>query len=287
MTAEPAIDQAWPKSRWLGKLDLEFKRAENRTVLSGRRHFGPLRVQKPLYPEGPAVCHVVVVHPPGGVADKDDLRIRLALQPGAHAVLTTPGATKWYKASEGSTFRVEVESLAGAILEWLPNENIYFCGTSAQTDLRIRLADGATALGWDINVLGRTASGESWSSGQIQQHIEIVRDDGIPFWAERSSLPADSSIRLSRQGLAEYPVFGTFWCAGGDRESATIENLAIDLPFDSNLRAGVSRLPNNLLLIRAVGHRIEPLRSLLIHCWSRIRPMAIHRNAQPLRLWST
>ena len=98
-------DEASGRERWQGKLDLRFAKAANRTVLRTRRHFGSLRVQKPLYPEGPEICHVVVIHPPGGLADRDDLSICLTLEQGAHSLITTPGATRWYKAKEGSTVR--------------------------------------------------------------------------------------------------------------------------------------------------------------------------------------
>ena len=280
-------DEAGKKERWQGKLDLRFTKAENRTIISGRRHLGPLRIQKPLYPEGPEICHVVVVHPPGGVADGDDLSIHLRLEAGAQSLITTPGATKWYKAKEGSTFQVEIELGAGAILEWLPNENIYFSNASARTTFRIRLADGAAALGWDINMLGRIAAGESWQAGVLRAATEFVREDGSLIWSERTSLQAGSDLRRAHQGLAGYPVFGTLWCAGGKCEPETIEKLAATLPFSLGLRAGISLLPNDVLLVRAVGNQIEPLKSLMIDCWSRIRPMVLGRDAQALRLWST
>jgi urease accessory protein len=279
--------EAGKKERWQGKLDLRFSKTENRTILSGRRHLGPLRVQKPLYPEGPEICHVVVVHPPGGVADGDDLSIRLTLDAGAHSLITTPGATKWYKASEGSTSQVEIDLGARAILEWLPNENIYFSGASAGTSFRIRLAEGATALGWDINMLGRIASGEAWQTGMLRAATEFVRDDGSLIWSERTSLPASSGLRHAHQGLAGYRVFGTLWCAGTKCDPETTETLAARLPFSVALRAGISLLPNDVLLVRAVGNQIEPLKSLMIDCWSRIRPIVLGRDAQALRLWST
>src|SRR5260221_1968767 len=183
-------DEAGGRKRWQGKLDLRFAKMANRTILRSRRHFGPLRVQKPLSPEGPEICHVVVIHPPGGLADRDDLSIALTLEPGAHSVITTPGATKWYKAKQGSTLRITIVLLAGAILEWLPNENIYFANASARTTLRIELAEGAIAYGWDINMLGRVAAGESWGRGVLRASPQFRSDCGPVLWVGRAPLHA-------------------------------------------------------------------------------------------------
>jgi urease accessory protein len=281
------VDAASGRERWQGKLDLRFAKAANRTVLYKRGHFGPLRVQKPLYPEGPEICHVVVIHPPGGLANGDDLSICLTLEQGAHSVITTPGATRWYKAKDGSTLQVTIALRAGAVLEWLPNESIYFASAFARTTLRIELAEGAIACGWDINMLGRIASEESWDSGVLRSAIDFVRDDGSPIWSERTLLRAESGLIHSYQGLSGYPIFGTLWCVGAGNQLSIAETLAVALPFTPELRAGISLLPGDVLLLRAIGRQIEPVKSLMIDCWSRIRPTLIGRNAQALRLWST
>ena len=160
ITAVPAC-----ASGWQAMLDLRFgHRAGQGSVLSHARHSGPLRVQKPLHPEGPGICHAVLLHPPGGVAGGDQLQIDVTVEPGAHALLTTPGATRWYK-SQGrpAAQRVRLRVEEGAILEWLPQENMLFAGADATMALDLDLAPGARAIGWDAVVLGRYGAGEHWN----------------------------------------------------------------------------------------------------------------------------
>ena len=86
-------------SSWKARLSLGFACLDGRTVLSERDHDGPLVVQKLLYPEGGAVCHAIVVHPPGGIAGDDELTLQARTGEGAAALLTTPGAAKWYRSA--------------------------------------------------------------------------------------------------------------------------------------------------------------------------------------------
>jgi len=123
---------------WKARLRLGFERRDGRTVLAAREHDGPLVVQKALYPEGDAVCHAIVVHPPAGIAGGDELELNARSTEGAHALLTTPGAGKWYRSAgpwASQTLRFEV---AGA-LEWLPQESIVFDGALAQLETEVRL----------------------------------------------------------------------------------------------------------------------------------------------------
>src|SRR6478735_7509296 len=87
---------------WRATLTLGFERRAERTVLARREHDGPLVVQKSLHPEGPGTCHAIVVHPPSGLVGGDELELRVGVGRDAHALLTTPGAGRFYR-SAGAT----------------------------------------------------------------------------------------------------------------------------------------------------------------------------------------
>src|SRR3989344_500526 len=108
---------------WKARLALGFESRDGRTVLAERRHDGPLVVQKALYPEGDAVCHAIVVHPPAGIAGGDELELKVRSARGAHALLTTPGAGKWYR-SAGPRAEQKLRFDVSGALEWLPQETI-------------------------------------------------------------------------------------------------------------------------------------------------------------------
>ena len=83
---------------WEARLSLAFEWRHSRTVLAGKQHLGPLVVQKPFYPEN-EVCHVYIIHPPGGVVGGDILAIDITGHSRSHALITTPAANKFYRSS--------------------------------------------------------------------------------------------------------------------------------------------------------------------------------------------
>ena len=97
-------------------------------------------MQKALYPKGDAVCHSIVVHPPGGIAGGDALQLELRLRESAAALLTTPGAGKWYRSSGPKAGLAQQFDIGrGAVLEWLPQPAIVFDAARAETRTEVRL----------------------------------------------------------------------------------------------------------------------------------------------------
>jgi len=260
---------------WKAELRLGFERRAGRTVLAERRHDGPLVVQKALYPEGDAVCHAIVVHPPAGIAGGDELELIARAGTGAHALLTTPGAGKWYR-SGGPWAQQKLRFEVAGALEWLPQETIVFDGARARLETEVRLHAQARYLGWEILCLGRTGSGETFGRGEIRLDTKLYRD-GKLLWLERGRIEGGGALLDSPAGLQGLPVCGTLVASGAAFDLAAcraIEGLA------------VTQLPG-VLLARYLGDSSEQAKRLFAQLWSVLRPALFGREAQPPRIWST
>lgn len=176
LLADPLI------TSWQASLDLGFERREGSTILARRQHHGPLRIQKPLYPEGRDICHAIVLHPPAGIAGGDQLRIGVDVEAAAHALLTTPGAGKWYRsAGPWAEQVVSIKVGAGGTAEWLPQESILFSGAEARMKTVVELAEGARYVGVETICFGRRASGERFDRGSVRLATDIHLA-GQPIW---------------------------------------------------------------------------------------------------------
>lgn len=270
---------------WHAAIALGFVRRDDATLLERRAHRGPLRIQKPLYPEGAAVCHAIVLHPPGGIAGGDVLEISLDADPRAHAVLTTPGAAKWYRAAERrASQHVTIGVSSGAIVEWLPQPAIFFDGVDADVTTRVTLARDALYLGWDAICLGRIASGERFTRGRIALRTAIERD-GRPLWHERSILEGGSSWLATRAGFAGRPVLGTLVVAGRPiaREIVAACRGAC---MQDGIMTGVTATPD-VLVARCLLPDTERATMTFLAWWRVLRPALVGREAVPLRIWNT
>jgi urease accessory protein len=254
--------------------------------MTERRHTGPLQVQKPLYPEGRTVCHTVILHPPGGMAEGDAVKINVIQGPDSKTVLTSPAAAKWYKSTKNfASQEVRIRLGERAQLDWLPPENILFGHARADFRFRLELGEEASAIGWETFVFGRRAMGETWDAGALRINSQFIDTSGL-LWAEKANLAGGCGMRTATQGLAGFPITGTLWAAGSNCSHTLAETLSSSLPFTNTMRAGVTCLNRGILVVRAAAQKMEPLRELMISCWSFLRPAIHGRDSQPLRLWS-
>ena len=273
------------EAAWQARLALEYTLQGGRTTLSGREHSGPLLVQKALYPEGDAVCHSIIVHPPGGIAGGDALKLEVRLREGTAALLTTPGAGKWYKSmGPKASLAQHFDVGRGAMLEWLPQPAIVFDAARAETRCEVQLHEDALYMGWDMTCMGRTASGERFNSGELRQRTEVWQQ-GRRLWCEYARLAGGDPMLASKAGLAACTVSATLIAAGKDIQKDLLERCRSVAP-EAGEHAGITVLPR-VLLARYLGHSSEAAMQHFIALWALLRPALCGRSAVPPRIWAT
>jgi urease accessory protein len=247
------------ETSWRARLALEFALQGKKTVLARRASDGPLVVQKPFYPEGPERCHAIIVHPPGGIAGGDELFVDVKSERKAEALLTTPGAAKWYR-SAGAWAKQTLQFDVVGSLEWLPRETIVFDGALADLRCNIALKEGARYIGWEVVCLGRFARGRMRTETRITQR-------GRMLFVEKGEIEGGGRLMRSPAGLGGRTVFGTFIATSSEKTS--IEGLAI------------THLPG-LLIARYLGDSSEDALRAFTRLWKVLRPSAV----EP-RIWAT
>ncbi|UJP04438.1 MAG: urease accessory protein UreD [Nitrosomonas sp.] len=270
------------------RLALKFAAMDATTRLVERDHFGPLLVQKPLYPEGREVCHAVIIHPPGGVVGGDQLEIAINADEAAKVQITTPGAAKWYKAN-GHTSQQKISIRIGkrAALEWVPQETIFYNHANVAIDHQVTLEDDAVYVGCEILCFGRTAFGETFANGQIKQRTSIQRNGKI-IWLEQIRLRGEDAAMNGPLALSGKTVCATLLLAG-----KTIPQSLLALVREEAEKCasgygqvGISQL-KSIIVARYLGNSSEVARHVMLHVWGLLRPELLGCAAIVPRMWCT
>ena len=277
-----------PQAPLRARLSLGFAREEGATRLVDRQHFGPLLVQKPFYPEDREICQVVIIHPPGGVVGGDELEISARVGASASVQITTPGAAKWYKANgHVSRQAVTLDVGANGVIEWVPQETIFFNNVHVELDHHVVLEKEASYIGCEILCFGRTASGESFTSGQVRQRTRIFRT-GKLIWFDQLRLSGDSSAMKNPLMLAGNTVCATL-IAVGKGVPATVLEAAREGAGDITKgvgHLGISQM-KSVITARYLGNSSETARRIMLHVWGVLRPGMLGREAMVPRMWNT
>jgi urease accessory protein len=278
------------QSGWLANLDLEIDNVGGVSRITRRRHLGPLLVQRAFYPEdAPAIapmaepCHVYLVHPPGGIASGDDLRLDVEVAAGAHALLTTPAAGKFYRrGTAGASRLVQSLNVDRAALEWLPQENIFYPDAAAELSTLVHVTGGSSFLGWEIACFGLPASGGTLESGSIRQGFELWLD-GRPLFLDRVTIQA-ASLSAS-WGLAGHSTLGTW--VGFPAHPRDLETARAIVDATCGDSTAACTLVDGALVCRGLGGRADRLKRVFVELWKGLRPSLIGREAVPPRVWAT
>tara|TARA_R110001592_G_scaffold357416_1_gene660460 strand:- start:12385 stop:13233 length:849 start_codon:yes stop_codon:yes gene_type:complete len=272
---------------WEALLELKYGMRASTTRLISKRQLGPLTLQRAFYPEGDT-CHSYILHPPGGVVGGDSLQIDITAESGTHSLLTTPGATKFYRSHAQASARVSqnIAIASGAAVEWLPQQNIFFPGANVELSTNINIAADGNYMGWEINCLGRPANGETFSSGRMRSTTSVSIGGELRL-VERLAICSEQALTASTgmRGLAMQGSFVAAPCNSADKDSmAQIlqESTGRDYPHPIGLT-----LVDEVLVIRALGEQTEPLLQLFTLLWTELRLQKLNKPSCIPRIWAT
>ncbi len=273
---------------WRAELSLDYLNENHRSV-ARYVHKGPLRILKSLYPEGDAVCHNVLVHPPGGLVGGDTLDMTVTVGSGAYGLVTTPGATRFYKSDAGlATQQLKARVEDGARLEWLPLEAIAYNQCDALNRAVFDLSPSGEMMAWDITALGLPAAGMPFVQGTFRQHLEIKG-----AWLERGTLRAsDTRLINSPLGLAGHKCMATLvFASGSAMASARLERGLASArerveAHGLRLQAGVTSPHPQIMVARVLAPVTEHAIQLLKHIWAVWRHDMWQLGSTPPRLWN-
>ena len=273
---------------WHARLQLDYTLEGTRTV-ARHGHNGPLRILQSLYPEGDAVCHNVLVHPPGGLVGGDTLDISATVGPGAHGLVTTPGATRFYRSTgERALQRTHLTLAEDARLEWLPLEALCYNACNAENHLTLNLAPGAECMGWDVTALGLPHAGQPFETGRFVQHIEAPGR-----WLERGVIDAaDHRLLESPLGLAGQRCMASLFFVVGTPLERARRDTALDAAravMDAHAlkaTAGATSPNGQVVVVRALAPQVEPAMQLLQQVRAAWRAALWQLDAEPPRIWA-
>lgn len=277
-----------PVRQWLGKLDLALTLRAEKSALTHVAHLGPLRVQRPFYPEGPECCHLYLLHPPGGLVVGDELAINVTAHEGCRTLITTPSAGKIYAVPGGGEVqqqRVCIHAHKNTFIEWLPQETLVFNGANGKLLTQFYLQDDAQLFAWDIVCLGRPASQLPFVQGQCLQHIEVWHGEQLTF-IEKNPFRAGDSAMTARWGLNRCTTSGTL-LATLSAERETIDNMLAYLQATWGADAWGLTQKKSLFIARYLGTSALACRKGFEYIWQTLRPNWCKQKAVMPRIWST
>jgi urease accessory protein len=266
---------------WHASLDLYLEKKEDKTVLAKTNRKGPLTIQQPLYAED-GTCHIYLLHPPGGLVGGDRLDLEVYAGENSHTLLTTPGATKFYRSSGPEAVQTQTLTVAaGSVLEWFPQETILFEGANGHLMTTVHLAPEAVFMGWEILCLGLPALKKTFDRGQLNASITLF-NDSIPLLFEKLKVESKKDL-AGPAGLRNQPVSATFW-AYPVQEPLFRQVQDTTPPLEENF--GMT-LMDDLLVARYLGDHSGQAKEQFETLRQALAPELTGRQAAVPRIWNT
>jgi urease accessory protein len=196
-TASPAALE-----RSTGRVEIAFKRRGAVTTLAHLHQAGCGKARLPR-PAITAQAEAVLINLAGGLTGGDRLAFQIGWQEGAEATVSGQAAEKIYRAQGASNAVIEtrLDVALEATALWLPQETILFERARLVRRNRFRVARYGRLLALEATILGRTAMGETVTTGLFDESVEVR-------YANRLLLAERQRFKGRIAGLLAHPAVG-------------------------------------------------------------------------------
>lgn len=270
---------------WLAEIVLRYELKRGITRLTEKRHIGPLMVQRPFYPEN-GIAHTYLLHPPGGVVGGDKLLINIDVQSYAHALLTTPGATKFYRSAGGVAYQIQTLKVEPeGFLEWLPQENIFFPEAQVRLETHIHIASSSKFIGWEMQCFGRPVLNEWFENGNVRGRFNFYIDEKLTL---TESIFVDG-LQKQAAAMREFPMLGTLYLYPASEElKTTVQHCLMQFSTSNEdvIEYGLTDV-DGILVLRLLGTQTEPMMACFSLVWQTVRQHWLGYCPEPPRIWAT
>ncbi|WP_159715168.1 urease accessory protein UreD [Blochmannia endosymbiont of Camponotus nipponensis] len=266
---------------WLGELELNFAVRKGRSVLTKCKHVGPFYVKKSFYSDNDNTPHVYLLHPPGGLVGGDKLMLDVQLESGSRALLTTPGAAKFYSSNgmcavQKNTFKLE----GNTAFEWVPQSSIFFPKTKAKVDTTFIIEQGSKVISFEMLHFGNVSLGADVYPEEVDICLNVFLYNSVGLQERLRINKLNCVIKLGG-----FQISALLFAIPSDEE--ILNKVRKLITSVKHFQIGGATLLDEILVVRLLGNDNQYLKSLL-HCiWYTIRPVIIGREVTVPRIWST
>lgn len=207
---------AFQRTKGTGRISTKALAA--RTRIDRLYQEGAARIRVPDHP-GRRDLEAVIINTAGGVTGGDDLAWEASAGAGTHLTVTTQACEKIYKADQDiANVSVNLEVAAGATLNWLPQETIFFDQARLRRTITATIDENAALLLVEPVIFGRRAMNETMRTG-LWHDTWRIRHKGQLIHAENVRLSGEIAQTLdSMASLRGHTALATLALVGNHAE---------------------------------------------------------------------
>ena len=268
-----------------GFLRLSFERRGAGTVLTERRFTLPLQALAPTSLDGNGSACLMLLNPTGGIVGGDHLKTEIMLGDDTHAILTTPSATKVYRALEDpAVHETRIQLGEGAFLEYLPDHVIPHPGSAFHQSLSLEMAPGCRVILFDALSFGRLARGEQWNFRELMNQT-IITMERQPIFLDRVRLAPEVWTPAGLGGVEGFGYLATFvLCADAHEDWEDLARALLErLDKTPSVSGGISPLSRGGYVMRFLAPSAYDLTQVAQDLWSIARQGLLGLPALDLR----